>query len=279
MQPPSGSRRRFLIAGAATVAGAAAPALGIHAAADVRLSSHTVPVPDLPVAFEGFRIAQVSDLHLFDGLHAAARRALVLLDRERPDLLVLTGDQWDRRLGAVALASWLRELPGGTRVIGVLGNHDYGAGFNRAAAARAHERGGAELLANGSTVLRRGAQGLAVVGLDDFRHGATDPAAVISGLAEDLPQIWLHHEPAQLDAAPFPAGARAALALGGHTHGGQVRLLGASPVRPLGAGRYLAGWYHSPIGPYYVSRGVGASGLRIRLDCPPELPVFTLTAG
>src|SRR5687767_14865438 len=240
MSALSPGRRRFLIAGAATIAGTAAPGLGIHAAADVRLTYHRVTVPYLPSGFEGFRMAQVSDLHLFDGLHGAARRALALLDRERPDLLVLTGDQWDRRLGAVALASWLRELPGGTRVIGVLGNHDYGAGFNRAAAERAHELGGAELLANASTVLRRGAQGIAVVGLDDFRHGATDPASAIRGIPEDLPQIWLHHEPAQLDAIPFPTAARAALALGGHTHGGQVRLLGPSPVRPLGAGRYLA---------------------------------------
>src|SRR5687768_13648167 len=141
--------------------------------ADVRLSSHLVPVPGLPPAFDGFRIAQVADLHLFDGLHAAARAALALLDRERPDLVVLTGDQWDRRRGAAALGSWLQELPAGTKALAVPGNHDYGVGFTRAAAERAHERGGARLLANEAAVVRRNSAALAVVGLDDFRHGAT----------------------------------------------------------------------------------------------------------
>ncbi|MGH7517112.1 MAG: metallophosphoesterase [Gemmatimonadales bacterium] len=255
------------------------PLLDPRATTDVRLTAHLVPVPGLAPAFDGFRIGQIADLDLFHGLHEAARAAIALLDRERPDLVVLTGDQWDRRRGAEALGSWLRELPAATRVLAVPGNHDYDAGFTRAGAERAHERGGAELLANGAAVLRRGSAALAVVGLDDFRHGATDPGAALSGIDADLPQIWLHHEPAQLDAIRFPPAARAALALGGHTHGGQVRVLGTSPVRPRGAGRYLAGWYRSPIGPYYVSRGVGASGLRIRVDCPPELPIFTLVAG
>ncbi|HET8623062.1 MAG TPA: metallophosphoesterase [Gemmatimonadales bacterium] len=238
-----------------------------------------VPVPGLPRAFAGFRIAQVADLHLFNGVHPAARAALAQLDREQPDLLVLTGDQWDRPCGANSLAAWLRELPAGTEVIAVPGNHDYEAGFTRAEAERVHERGGARLLVNQAAVLRRGRGALAIIGLEDLRSGPADPLGAVAGVDADTPQIWLHHQPAQIDAVSFPSHARAALALGGHTHGGQVRVMGVSPIRPRGAGRYLAGWYRSPIGPYYVSRGVGASGVRIRIGCPPELPVFTLVEG
>jgi predicted MPP superfamily phosphohydrolase len=273
------NRRCFLTTGTATLASATVPLLDPKPTADVQLSTHVVPVPGLPRAFAGFRIAQVADLHLYNGVHPAARAALAMLDRERPDLVVLTGDQWDRRPGAQSLATWLGELPASTQVIAVPGNHDYGSGFSRADAERAHERGGAQLLVNQAAVLRRGPAALAIVGLEDLRSGPTDPVAALDGVGAEAPQVWLHHEPAQIDAIRFPQHARAALALGGHTHGGQVRVLGMSPVRPRGAGRYLAGWYRSPIGPYYVSRGVGASGLRVRVDCPPELPIFRLVEG
>lgn len=70
------------------------------------------------------------------------------------------------------------------------------------------------------------------------------------------------------------------LVLSGHTHGGQVQLAGWAPVTPRGSGRYLEGWYgdHAEDGvpPMYVSRGVGTSGIPVRLGSRPELAVFEL---
>jgi predicted MPP superfamily phosphohydrolase len=250
----------------------------VRVAGDIQVSRHVLRVPGLPPALVGARIAQVSDLHLYRGLHPAARRATAALDAERPDLIVLTGDQWDRRRGARALPDWLRELPRGCPVVAVLGNHEFSCGFSRAAAERLHQAGGAELLVNQARTVRvRGAR-LTLVGLDDYRHGVTDPARALADAPADVPQIWIQHEPEQMDATPWPAGARASLVLGGHTHGGQVRLPGLAAVTPRGSGRYVAGWYRSPVGPYYVSRGVGASGVRVRFGCPAELPIFTLAA-
>lgn len=272
------SRRYFLAACATALAAAAVPAAEARATDRVSQSRYDVRVRGLPAALDGVRIAQVSDLHLYAGVHAAASHAVALLDQVRPDLIVLTGDQWDRVAGAHAFPAWLRELPAGAPVIGVLGNHEFSAGFSAAHAERIHHAGGAQLLVNeGTTVALRGER-LHVVGLDDYRFGRADAARALRDAPAGVPQLWLQHEPEQMDVTPWPSDARAALVLGGHTHGGQVRLPGAPAITPRGSGRYLAGWYDSPVGRYYVSRGVGTSSLRVRMWCPAEVPIFTLRA-
>jgi predicted MPP superfamily phosphohydrolase len=272
------SRRHFLAAGATALAAAALPVAEARATARVRQSLSDVRVRGLPAGLAGVRVAQVSDLHLYAGVHPAAAHALELLEGARPDLIVLTGDQWDRVPGARTFPAWLRQLPAGVPVIAVPGNHEYSAGFSAAHTARIHGAGGAQLLVNeGTTVVLRGER-LFVVGLDDYRHGHADVSRALRDAPAGVPQLWLHHEPEQLDVTPWPREASAALVLGGHTHGGQIRVPGAPAITPHGSGRYVAGWYDSPVGRYYVSRGVGTSSLRLRMWCPAEVPVFTLQA-
>jgi predicted MPP superfamily phosphohydrolase len=66
--------------------------------------------------------------------------------------------------------------------------------------------------------------------------------------------------------------------LAGHTHGGQIRIPLLPPVKPVGAGRFLEGWYRDTVVPLYVSRGVGTTGIPARFRCAAELPIFTLKA-
>jgi predicted MPP superfamily phosphohydrolase len=255
----------------------ALPSAELHATRRVELSEHLVPVPGLPAALAGVTIAHVSDLHLYEpDVHAAGRNALEVIGRARPDLVVLTGDQWESRAGQAGLLAWLEQLPPGTRSLACLGNHEYSAGVSARAAARLHERGGCELLLNRATTLDlRGAR-LQIVGLDDLRHGRQDTASVARGLDPQLPQLWLMHEPEHVDLYPWPELARPTIVLSGHTHGGQIRLPGVAPLTPRGSGRYVSGSYRTPRGPLYVSRGVGTSGVRLRVHCPPEVPIFTL---
>jgi predicted MPP superfamily phosphohydrolase len=267
-----------MAAGATALAAAALPVAEARATDRVSESLYDVRVRGLPARLAGVRIAQVSDLHLYAGVHPAAAHALEVLDRVRPDLIVLTGDQWDRVAGARTFPAWLRQLPAGVPVVGVLGNHEYSAGFSAAQAERIHRAANAQLLVNeGTTVTVRGER-LFVVGLVDYRNGHADISRVLRDAPAGVPQLWLQHEPEQMDATPWPRGTSAALVLGGHTHGGQIRVPGAPVIRPRGSGRYLSGWYDSPVGLYYVSRGVGTSSLRLRMWCPAEVPVFTLRA-
>ena len=93
-----------------------------------------------------------------------------------------------------------------------------------------------------------------------------------------------HRDRLALPPLPFEGAAPAAfdparltMMLSGHTHGGQVRVLGWTPVVPRGSGRYLRGWFSDPGAvPLYVSRGIGMSMLPMRLGSPPEVAVFTM---
>jgi predicted MPP superfamily phosphohydrolase len=277
MDPILLSRRRFITAGIMTAAAVSIPFADAEATNRIRVSRVPLPVPGLPASLSGTTIAQVSDLHLFEREpHAAAQHALEALHRERPDALVLTGDQWDRRQGAHALEQWLRALPRGLPVVAVLGNHEYSAGVSPKQATRIHARGGAELLLNRSVTLSLRGGRIQLAGLDDMRYGSPDAAAAARGLDPDVPQVWLLHEPGQLDRTAWPDGPLPLLTLAGHTHGGQIRCPGVPPILPQGSGRYLSGQYQTRRGTFYVSRGVGTSTPRMRVLCPAELPIFEL---
>ena len=275
--PAAISRRRFVATSAMAACAVALPSAELHATHRVELSEHLIPVPGLPPAMAGMTIAHVSDLHFYEpDIHAAAQNALEVIGRARPDLVILTGDQWESRGGHAGLLAWLGQLPPGSRTLACLGNHDYAAGVSARAAERVHERGGCELLVNRSSTLHLRGADLQIVGLDDLRHGRQDPGAVARGLDPELPQLWLLHEPGHVDVYDWPESARPALLLSGHTHGGQIRFPGVAPLTPRGSGRYVSGTYRTRRGPLYVSRGVGTSGVRLRVHCPPEVPIFTL---
>ena len=276
------TRRRFIAAGTLAVAAATIPFVEAEAEDDVRVTRLPVFVPNLPAGLAGATIAHVSDLHLYlPNPHAAAQRALAILERERPDLLVLTGDQWDHAAGVEGYLAWLGARPKGMPTVAVLGNHEYWTGRgDRAdiirAADRIHERAGADLLVDATREVTVKGGRLRIVGLDDLRYGQPRPDLLANALDPAEPQLWLFHEPAQADRSNWPRTAAPFLMLSGHTHGGQIRLPLVPAITPSGSGRYVAGLYQTARGPLYVSRGVGGSGPRIRYRCPAEVALFEL---
>jgi predicted MPP superfamily phosphohydrolase len=276
------TRRRFLATSAIAAVAAAVPVVEAEAEDDVRVTRLPVFVPNLPPALAGATIAQVTDLHLFEvEPHPAAQQAVAILARERPDLLVITGDQWDHRAGVLGYEAWLRSLPKELPVVAVLGNHEYELGRGTPsdianAARKVHERADAELLVNETREIPLRGSHLRVFGLDDLRHGDPRPGLFEPVLDPAEPQLWLFHEPGQADRPDWPRAAVPLLMLAGHTHGGQIRFPLVPAVTPSGSGRYVAGLYQTAVGPLYVSRGVGGSGPRFRYRCPAEVALFEL---
>jgi predicted MPP superfamily phosphohydrolase len=276
------TRRRFLATSAIAAVAAAVPVVEAEAEDDVRVTRLPVFVPNLPAALAGATIAHVTDLHIYDvEPHPAAQRALAILDRMRPDLLVITGDQWDYRAGVRGYEAWLRARPRGLPAIAVLGNHEYALGRGTRseianAARKVHERAEAELLVNETREVPIRGSHLRVFGLDDLRHGDPRPGLFEPLLDPAEPQLWLFHEPGQADRSGWPRAALPFLMLAGHTHGGQIRLPLVPALTPSGSGRYVAGLYRTPVGPLYVSRGVGVSGPHLRYRCPAEVALFEL---
>ena len=278
MTEPPLSRRGFLLAAGGLVAGGTA--LGADAfriePRRVELRREDVPIAGLPPAFEGFTIAHLSDLHIHSGLHSAAQRAMELVASERPALTVITGDLSEHVSQLPELIPLIRATAGSAGTVVTMGNWEYAVGISVADMERTASAAGAELLCNRSMVLRRDGAALALVGLDDPRDGAPDPAAAMRDVPGDATAVWAFHAPGYADQLRALAFAPPAFMLSGHTHGGQIRIPLVPPITPQASGRFLEGWYRDTFAPLFVNRGVGTSGIRARFRCPPEVALFTL---
>jgi predicted MPP superfamily phosphohydrolase len=226
---------------------------------------------------DGLRIAQVADVHL-PGNRLAARAALEHLHRERPEVVILNGDMTESARAMNQVRDFAASARGSLGTVAILGNWEYLARAVGHVAQEAYRGAGVDLLVNQSKTLDVNGARLALVGLDDVLMGTPDLAAARRGLVPGVTEIWLMHEPIFAD-QPSPGSVpRPMMLLAGHTHGGQVRIPFVPPVKPVGAGRFLEGWYRDTFAPLYVSRGVGTTGIPVRFRCPAELPIFTLRA-
>lgn len=243
------------------------------------MREYTLGMPSLDPAFDGYRIAHLSDLH-FNGRAAVERvdRAIALVNAAAVDLIVITGDFVTASVGfdGAALTERLRSLCARDGVMAVMGNHDHRA--HAAAVRRVLAESGLVHLANAVHTLRRGAAALHIAGLDSvyFQQGRFDH--LLSALPPDGAAILLAHEPDIADLAA--ALGRFDLQLSGHAHGGQVRI----PVLyrmalPFQGSRYVSGLYYVKSMIVYTSAGLGMTSHPVRFNCPPEVAIFTLLAG
>jgi uncharacterized protein len=273
------SRRRFLgvAAGAGALAAAGCADAFLFEPDRVLVSRHEVRVRGLAPALDGLRIAQVTDVHFPYNL-VAAQATLEHLRRERPEIVVLTGDMVERVYALPQLEAFARAARGSIATIATLGNWEYYA-HATAQATDVYRRAGADLLVNARREVEVGGASLVMVGLDDPVMGSPDIIQARGGLSTGRLEVWLVHAPGFVENPPGRLGATPAVVLSGHTHGGQIRFPLLPPVTPTGSGRFVAGWYRDTFAPLYVSRGIGTTMIHARFLCPPELPIFTLRSG
>jgi hypothetical protein len=248
---------------------------GARMALRLDLTALTASFPDLPAAYDGYRILHLTDLHL-DNIDGTAEAIAERVAAMEADLCVITGDIRDnihaplgpliRQLGHVVDAVRARD-----GLLGVLGNHD------SAAMVPPMEDLGIRVLLNETVSYVRGNDMLHVTGVDDVHRFHTEDARLALQSAPDGFCIALVHSPEVADIAAE----RHRLYLTGHTHGGQICLPGG---RPLATGmkrhRHLArgAWRHGDmVG--YTSRGLGACVLPFRTYCPGEVVTVTLRKG
>lgn len=275
------SRRAFLVAaGGAAVGIAVAGADAFNGATRrVEFNRHDVPVPGLPFPLAGLTIAHLSDIHLYAGIHPAARRTMELVAEAKPDVTMVTGDLIENLGRLSELGPLLAACRGRLATVVTLGNWEIQVGVTPATMAKVCSAAGARLLYNESALVSVGDAALALIGLDDPRAGIPDPDRALRGVPADSIPIWGFHAPGyadQLMGRPYP---RPALVLSGHTHGGQIRPPLLPAITPPASGRFVSGWYRDTFAPMFVSRGIGTSGIRARFRCPPEVGLFTFRRG
>ncbi|MEL6852426.1 MAG: metallophosphoesterase [Bacteroidota bacterium] len=250
--------------------------------------------PDLPKAFDGFKIAQISDIHSgsFDSL-SGVRKGISLLMEQAADMILFTGDIVNNR--AAELEPWLDEfgkLSAPYGVHSVLGNHDYGdyvswesqdaKETNLQQLKNFHRHMGFNLMLNRNQIIEKDGEKIALLGVENWgkppfpQHG--DLQRALQGTEEVPFKILMSHDPSHWDGEIIDHPDHIHLTLSGHTHGMQF-------------GIEIPGWRWSPVkyryprwadlhqekGQYlYVNRGFGFLGFPGRVGIWPEITIINL---
>jgi hypothetical protein len=169
----------------------------------------------------------------------------------------------------------LRKLNPKDASVAVLGNHDHWMGAENVR--QMLRESGVIELANDVYTLERNGASLYIAGVDDVMAFQDRLGDVLEKLPENGPAILLAHEPDFADISSKTG--RFNLQISGHSHGGQIVLPGIGPVirGPLFL-RYPIGKYQVGDMIQYTNRGVGTHVFRLRINCPPEITVFTLSS-
>jgi predicted MPP superfamily phosphohydrolase len=233
-----------------------------------------MPIPGLPPALVGLRIAHLTDLHVSDRVPLDYIRGVVRqVNRLKPDLAFVTGDLVTQGEGWIDEACQaVAELEAPTYVS--LGNHDYGEQNYRGQTVDVAKAIETRLAAAGCLVLRNKAvyrDGLCIMGLEDLWSGRFAPAQAFAGVDRATPVLALSHNP---DTGAALGQYGAAWVFAGHTHGGQIRLPGLGALLlPVQNERLQKGLSSIGAGRMYISRGVGFLA-PLRFCCRPEVPIF-----
>jgi predicted MPP superfamily phosphohydrolase len=248
-----------------------------------------VPIHGLDRSLDGYQIAHLSDIHYcFMAGRDFLRRVVAKTNALDADMVALTGDFIARNPTnlerCMALLSDLR-APDGCWV--TRGNHDYRATLG--AMQTACREAGFRLLENSHAVVQpqrhrgrhsngtRRSPRLVVAGVGDIWEGHCAPGRALAGASPAYPTIMLSHNPQAINL--LPASQRLDVMLSGHTHGGQVRLLGRTmKFLTDGNAQLVAGLVRRGRTAIYISRGVGTSALRVRWNCRPEIGLIRLVA-
>jgi hypothetical protein len=240
-----------------------------------RVVHRDVAISSLPVAFDGYRIVQLSDLHC--GPFASGRRVdrwVAVANRLEGDLVAVTGDLIASGSAFVpVVARALGALRGRDGVFACMGNHDYFTDGESVATALADN--GLAVLRNRGVAIERGGARLYVAGVDDTWTGRDDLDETLARRPSGVPTVLLAHDPSLF---PGAAARGVELTLSGHTHGGQLgfpflaRRWNLARVMT----RFSSGFYRDGGSTLFVNHGLGTTGVPIRMLVAPEIAVLTL---
>lgn len=249
----------------------------------------TYTSPDLPEAFDGYRILQLSDIHIGSWHHQpkAIQQMINLANEQKPDLIVFTGDLVNQQSHELdAFREVLSQLQAPDGVYSVLGNHDYGTYYhwnnpheeieNMQHLLQSQADMGWKLLNNEHVILHQQNDSIALIGVENdgeppFPQHA-DLEKAMQG-TESMFSILLSHNPTHWRREVLPH-SHIQLMLAGHTHAMQMELFGQS----LSALKYpeWSGLYLEGNRGLYVNVGIGYVGLPFRFGAWPEITVITL---
>lgn len=259
-----------------------------------KVRKETLYFKDLPPAFDGFTITQLSDIH--SGSFTSQKgveKGVAIVNEQKSDLILFTGDLVNNE--ASEMDPWIptfSKLNARLGKFSVLGNHDYGdykrwesnrhqrANLDRLK--EVHQEIGFRLLLNEAVTIEKDKQKIALVGVENWgkggfhKYGDLEKAA--AGVPDEIFKVLMSHDPSHWDAVTLDHDQHIHLTLSGHTHGMQfgLELFGFkwSPIKYMY--KQWAGLYQKNGKYLYVNRGFGFLGLKGRVGIWPEITVITL---
>jgi hypothetical protein len=266
----------------------------ISGAHDYRVRRETIKLSNLPKAFDGLRIAQLSDIHSGSFFNkTAVKGGVEMVLQEKPDLIFFTGDLVNNE--AIEVKEYIdvfNKLKAPLGIYSITGNHDYGDyhRWNSIEAKQknfkdlieAHRLLGFKLLMNENHSLEQSGEKISILGIENWggrgftKYGKLDQA--YKGTEEAAVKLLLSHDPSHWDAQVRPLYKDIDLMLSGHTHGFQFGIeIGNFKWSPSQyAYKQWAGLYKEASQYLYVNRGFGYLGYPGRIGMPPEITILEL---
>jgi predicted MPP superfamily phosphohydrolase len=280
--------RTILGLGAVAAAGTLAYAAGVEPF-QIEVVHSDLYLPRLPRSFEGYTIYVISDLHMRRLGRREQRVAEILTGLPPADLVAVPGDMVHTPDGILPFFELARSMRAADGIYAVYGNSEYKNGVRPRAFAGQLEEHGIVPLLNRSAMIARGGESIALAGTDDPVNWRDDVDAALEGVPDDRCVVMLMHSP---ESVAHAVRRGVDLVISGHTHGGQIKfpIIGAPYTHVSFGPRMSAGYYaldslRGCIGNWpgrtqlYVTRGIGVSGLALRVMGPPEFTILTLRRG
>lgn len=241
-----------------------------------------IPLSGLPRSLDGFRLVQISDLHA-GSFHSSEpmEEAVRIINHLKADLVAVTGDFVNYHYDEYPIiAESISKIQSKYGIYGCLGNHDHFMKKSSVGELRKMiSQSGINLLDNYGIVVETSQGPLQIAGVDNTGYGQyfADFDKTINGLSNDIPKILLCHDPTNWDKS-IRNKMKVDLMLSGHTHGGQagIDLVGNFITPAMFVYEQYAGLYQDKDQYLYINRGLGNSGIPIRVGVPPEITLITL---
>ncbi len=233
-------------------------------------------IPELDPVFDGFTVAHISDIHLGQWISTERLKGVIdLVNEQNPDIVAITGDFVSYAIDHLIedLEECLKILKPQDVSLAVLGNHDHWLGANRIR--NVLKKSGIVDISNDVYTLKKKDASIYFAGVDSITLGKHRLDMVMDKLPESGPAIMLAHEPDFADISSTTG--RFSLQISGHSHGGQFIIPGLGTfIRGSNFLKYPAGKYQVGEMIQYTNRGLGTNVFWIRINCPPEITVFSL---
>lgn len=242
----------------------------------LRVSRRAIELPSFPDAFDGFKVALLTDIHHGPFVPLIyVQHAVAVTNRLKPDLICLVGDYVHRSGKYIGPSiDALGALRASSGVYAVLGNHDHWEGAEETRAAL--KANGVPDLTNRGIWIERGPDRVRLGGVGDLWEDVQELDGTLEGVQDCDTTLLLSHNP---DYVEKIRDRRISLVLSGHTHGGQVVIpFIGPPLVPSSYGKkYASGLVRTEHTQVFVSRGVGTITPPVRFLCRPDVVIITLS--